>query len=68
MSMALSPRAAMLEYALTKGSPDRPAKIVVRLNETTVLTLTRTSVEIGADLCAWHGTVDGTGAPAACTQ
>jgi hypothetical protein len=64
MSMALPPRAAMLEYALTKGSPDRPAKIVVRLNETTVLTLTRTSVEVGADLCTWHGTVDGTDAPA----
>jgi len=54
----------MLEYALTKGPPGRPAKIVVRLNNTTVLTLTRTSVEVGADLCTWHGTVDGTDAPA----
>jgi hypothetical protein len=64
MSVALPPRAAMLEYALTKGPPGRPAKIVVRLNNTTVLTLTRTSVEVGADLCTWHGTVDGTDAPA----
>ena len=64
MSMALPQGAAMLEYALTKGLPGRPAKIVVRLNNTTVLTLTRTSVEVGVDLCTWHGTVDGTDAPA----
>ena len=64
MSIALPPRAAMLEYALTKGSPDRPSRIVVRLNEATVLTLTRTSVEVGRDLCTWHGIVDGTDAPA----
>jgi hypothetical protein len=64
MSMALPPRAAMLEYALTKGSPGRPSKIIVRLNEVTVLTLTRTSVEIGSDMCTWHGIVDGTDAPA----
>jgi hypothetical protein len=54
----------MLEYALTKGSPGRPSKIIVRLNEVTVLTLTRTSVEIGSDMCTWHGIVDGTDAPA----
>jgi hypothetical protein len=59
----------MVEYALTKDarekdSPGKPAKIVVRLNETTVLTLTRASVEIGHDMCTWHGTVDGTDAPA----
>jgi hypothetical protein len=64
MSMALPPRAAMLEYALTKGSPNEASKIVVRLNEATVLTLTRTSVEIGSDMCTWHGIVDGTDAPA----
>jgi metallopeptidase family M12-like protein len=64
MSMALPPRAAMLEYALTKGSPDKASKIVVRLNEATVLTLTRTSVEVGTDMCTWHGIVDGTDAPA----
>jgi hypothetical protein len=50
----------MVEYALTKdarekASPGKPAKIVVRLNETTVLTLTRASVEIGDDMCTWHG-------------
>ena len=69
MSMVLPPRAAMVEYALTKdarekASPGKPAKIVVRLNETTVLTLTRASVEIGDDMCTWHGTVDDTDAPA----
>ena len=65
ISMVLPPRAAMVEYALTKGvreetSPGRPAKIVVKLNETTVLTLTRTNVEITPAMCTWHGTVDGT--------
>jgi len=70
ISMVLPPRAAMVEYALTKDarerdSPGKPAKIVVRLNETTtVLTLTRASVAVGPDMCTWHGTVDGADAPA----
>jgi hypothetical protein len=66
LSMALPPRAAMVEYALTRDArdPNKSAKIVVTLNETTVLTLTRTSIEVGADMCTWHGTVDGTDAPA----
>jgi hypothetical protein len=62
----LPPRAAMVEYALTQdvGSSRDAAKIVLRLNENTLLTLTRTSVDVRSRMCIWRGTVDGTGAPA----
>jgi hypothetical protein len=52
--MVLPPRAAMVEYALTKNagaaSSGDPERIVVSLNETTVLTLIRTSVEVSIEL------------------
>ena len=65
----LPPRAAVMEYALTRGveaqtPPADPPKIVLRLNDATALTLVRTSVDIRADMCVWRGTVEGTGAPA----
>jgi hypothetical protein len=66
--MMLPPQAAMMEYALTRdagaASQERPAKIRLRLSANVILTLTRTSVEVGSDMCIWRGTVDGTGAPA----
>jgi hypothetical protein len=61
--------AEVLEYALTKDAgaqvtaKDAP-KIKLQLNEKTALTITRTSVDIKSDMCAWHGMVDGTNAPA----
>jgi hypothetical protein len=69
ISMMLPPRAAMVEYALTKNAtalaPSKePAKIILELNEKTALTITRTSVDIKSDMCIWRGTVDGTDAPA----
>ena len=54
----------MVEYALTKDAkrpaPQRGAKITVELDDKTVLTITRTSVDIKSDMCIWRGTVDGT--------
>jgi hypothetical protein len=67
VSMMMPPRAAMVEYALTKdarGPSKEPARIVLKLNEATALTITRTSVDIKPDMCIWRGTVDGTYAPA----
>jgi hypothetical protein len=68
VSMTLPPRAAMVEYALTKDATAQPSKepskIVLELNDKTALTITRTSVDIRSDMCIWRGTVDGTGAPA----
>ena len=68
VSMMLPPRAAMVEYALTKDATAQlaskePAKIVLELNEKTALTITRTSVDIKSDMCIWRGVVDGTDAP-----
>jgi hypothetical protein len=65
-AMMLPPRAAMVEYALTQDvtSSKDAAKIVLRLNENTLLTLTRTDVDVRSGKCIWRGTVDGTGAPA----
>jgi hypothetical protein len=59
-------RAAVVEYALTKDAhaPNETVKIIVKLDEGTALTITRTSVDIKSDMCIWRGTVDGTGAPA----
>jgi hypothetical protein len=62
-------RAAMVEYALTREAStslpaSEPARIVLTLNETTKLTVSRVSVEVKADMLIWRGTVDGTNAPA----
>ena len=65
-AMMLPPRAGTVEYALTRDAdaPKEPAKITLELNESTALTITRTSVDIKPDMCIWRGTVDGTNAPA----
>jgi hypothetical protein len=69
VGMVLPPRAAMVEYALTRGAgadpgAGEPPKIVLRLSNTTALTVVRTSVVVKSGMCIWRGTVDGTGAPA----
>ena len=61
--------APVVEYALTKDagsqSPSREsAKITVALSQSTVLTINRTSVDIKPRMCIWHGSVEGTEAPA----
>src|SRR5215831_7952460 len=68
IGMMAAPSAPMIEYALTRW-PDRTdphgsAKITVPLSEKTVLTITRTSVDIKPDICIWHGRVEGTDLPA----
>ena len=67
VGMMLPPRAAMVEYALTRGAGQpgtrEPAKVVLELNDTTALTVVRTSVVVKDDMCIWRGTVEGTGAP-----
>ena len=60
---------AVVEYALTKGedasAPSRDsARIVVALGQGTMLTINRTRVEVSPRMCVWHGTVEGTEAPA----
>jgi len=59
---------AVVEYALTKdataNATGNEAKIILALSERTLLTITRTSVEIRPDMCVWRGAVDGTDAPA----
>lgn len=69
VGMMAAPVAPMVEYALTKDA-NTPvaardlAKIIVKLSDTTSLTITRSSVDIKPDMCVWRGTVDGTDAPA----
>jgi hypothetical protein len=60
----LPSRAAMVEYALTRDAGPEGAKVQMRLNEATLLTLTRTSYSVGPSMLTWRGTVDATGAPA----
>jgi metallopeptidase family M12-like protein len=69
VGMMTTPPPPMMEYALTDdadlpAASQRASTITVALNDSTVLTLRRTSVEVRADMCVWRGTVDGTGAPA----
>jgi hypothetical protein len=68
IGIVASPAPAMVEYALTrdataKDSARDPASIVLALNASTHVTLTRTSVEIRPDMCVWRGAVDATDAP-----
>jgi peptidyl-Asp metalloendopeptidase len=69
VGMMMAPRAPTVEYALTKDA-DTPAaahdaaKIIVKLSNEKLLTITRTSVDIKPTMCVWRGTVDGTDAPA----
>jgi hypothetical protein len=69
VGMARHVAAEMLEYALTKDAgaqaiSNEAPKIKLQLNDKTALTITRTSVDIRSNMCSWHGTVDGTNAPA----
>jgi hypothetical protein len=69
VGMMMAPGAPTVEYALTKDA-DQPAashdaaKIIVRLSNDKVLTISRSSVDIKPTMCVWRGTVDGTDAPA----
>lgn len=55
----------MVEYALSKDEQlGGSARIVIRLNEKTALTLARTSLDIKSNMCIWRGTVVENGAPA----
>src|SRR5262245_22795324 len=69
VGMMMAPRAPTVEYAPTKDA-DTPAtahaaaKIIVKLSNEKLLTITRTSVDIKPSMCVWRGTVDGTDAPA----
>jgi hypothetical protein len=68
VGVMLPMRAARVEYALTKdalgrGQPNEPAKIKLQLNEKRILTVARTSVDVGPDSYTWHGTVEGTDGP-----
>jgi hypothetical protein len=73
VGMMAAPMAPMVEYALTKdegpniGGPPasrQPARISVKLSDSTVLDIVRTSVDIRKDMCIWRGAVQGTDAPA----
>ena len=69
VGLMAAPPPPMVEYALTRDA-DLPvaskdaAKITVELSDSTVLTISRTSVKVRSDMCVWRGTVEGTGAPA----
>jgi peptidyl-Asp metalloendopeptidase len=69
VGMMMTPRAPTVEYALTKdantpATAHDAAKIIVKLSNDKVLTITRSSVDIKPSMCIWRGTVDGTDAPA----
>ena len=65
VGLMAAPAPPMVEYALVKDANTPTAtKISVALSDQTVLSITRTSVDIKSDMCIWRGTVDGTGAPA----
>jgi peptidyl-Asp metalloendopeptidase len=69
VGMMMTPVAPTVEYALTKdantpAATHDAAKIIVKLSNDKVLTITRSSVDIKPSMCIWRGTVDGTDAPA----
>ena len=59
----LPPRAAVVEYALTRDG-GVPPSIRVSLNRETTVTIIRTHVTVKPDMLTWRGRVEGTGAPA----
>ena len=68
IGIVAAPAPALVEYALTKDataklSAEHAPKIVVTLSDKSLLTLTRTSVDIRPDMCIWRGAVDGTDMP-----
>ena len=61
--------AAMVEYALTRdasgpAAAEDHAKMTVALDESTVVGLTGSSIDVRSDMIVLRATVDGTGAPA----
>jgi hypothetical protein len=63
VKLMAGPPPAVLEHALTRD-PDDPSagKITVALDDKTIKTIVRTSVDLKPDLCIWRGTVEETGA------
>lgn len=59
----LPPRAAVVEYALTREG-GAPPSIRVSLNKDATVTIVRTHVTVKPDMLTWRGRVEGTGAPA----
>jgi peptidyl-Asp metalloendopeptidase len=67
IKLLAGPPPAMLEHALTKdaNAPTASkgvAKITIALSDKTVVTATRTSVDIKSEMCIWRGAVEETGA------
>jgi hypothetical protein len=65
VGLVAAPLPPMVEYALSKDAElGGSARITVRLSDSTVVTLARTSFDIKPDMCVWRGTVVGSGEPA----
>jgi hypothetical protein len=67
IKLMAGPPPAMLEHVLTKDANAPTAskdltKITIALSDKTVVTATRTNVDIKSDMCIWRGTVEETGA------
>jgi hypothetical protein len=69
VDMMATPRAAVIEYALTKDyeSKDRavPSTIVIPISDKESITVRRNSVAMKKDGCTWRGEIEGTGEPVA---
>src|SRR6476620_3273230 len=61
IAMVGMPRAAQVEYALTRDAGTHQAVISISLNEKLVVTLVRTDVTLKADMLVWRGSVENTG-------
>jgi hypothetical protein len=64
VAMVGMPRAAQVEYALTRNAGAPKAPIRMSLNDKLVVTLVRTDVTLKADMLIWRGSVEDTGEPA----
>jgi hypothetical protein len=67
VKLMAGPPPAVLEHALMKDAKSPAAgkdaaKITVALNDNTIKTIVRTSVDIKPDMCIWRGVVEETGA------
>jgi hypothetical protein len=64
VTMVLAAPPGAVEYALTRPVSDADrGQIKLPINEKSVLTITRTSVEASSGMLIWGGKVDGTGMP-----
>jgi hypothetical protein len=61
IAMVGMPRAAQVEYALTRDAGTHQAVISISLNEKLVVALVRTDVTLKADMLVWRGSVENTG-------